>query len=319
MESWGTIAVVVAAVAAVTAPGCGGDDESGGEDGGGPLDAGADASAVVDSGTDGGMDGGEATDGGDVADAGADAAATDGGGDAGPDPVFQLFAFVGGDLVEVDPATGEQTTVGSTVLGPITRAAFDPTTGALFGIYGNTTLPKLVTVDVCTGTATDAATLTIPGNFVDGFDVDATTGTLFAAVSNDGSHPADANAEHLVTLDPETGTSTSLGDFVGIADADRLFVNSTPPLVGNGDPTEPPTLVLYDLDVSTRTASAMRSASPRAARLAFHEGTLYGIGASGAIDGQLVAVDPATGEATAIGGSFTANDVGALVSAHACP
>lgn len=273
---------------------------------------------------DGGVDAGDGRQDAGSPDAGLDAATADAGDDAGfdaapsdagvPEP-RDLYVFVGRELYALDDETAEATLVGESDLGPITRATFVPSIDALVGVYDNPGTPKLATIDVCTGEGTHLADLTIPGNFIDGIDVDPATGIVFATVSANGTHPADGAAEHFVRLDVSTGVATSEGDLTGIADADHLLLGLPSPIVGNNDSTGN-RLVLFGFDPVTRVASEIRT-GPRTVRLTPHRGQIYAAGIAGEIAGQLVRVDAATATPTAIG-ALPATMVGPIVSARPC-
>lgn len=247
-----------------------------------------------------------------------DAGAVDAGSettDAGVPEPRDLYVFIGTELYALDDETAEATLVGESDLGPITRATFVPSVDAIVGVYDNPGTPKLATIDVCTGEATHLANLTIPGNFIDGIDIDPATGTVFATVSANGTHPADGAAEHFVRLNVSTGVATSEGDLTGIADADHLLLALPSPLVGNND-SEGNQLVLFTFDPITRIAFEVRS-GPRTVRLTAHLGQIFAAGIEGEIAGQLVHVDPVTATPTAIG-ALPALTVGPIVSARPC-
>lgn len=196
------------ALAAVVILGCGDDDArdaDAGDGDAGDVDAG---SVEVDAGRDGGpLDaGGEEDGGGDVdaggdpdsgpADAGtgSDGGGADAGSDAGPPPMA-LFALLGPDLVRVDVTTGSTTMVGSTMLpSDVTRATYVPGTDTVYGIYDNPGSPKLATIDVCTGMATHVADITLPNNFVDGFEHYPDHGLVLAPVGADGACPSEGTS-----------------------------------------------------------------------------------------------------------------------------
>lgn len=298
--------------------GCGDDDATlpdAGADGGSDATVDVGVDAPVDAGTDAGADAG--------ADAGPDAGSDVGPVDANPDvfdagPVGEptLFAAVSGELVTLDPSTGDATTIGAFGLA-IEKLAWDPVTETLYAIYDTPGAPKLATVDVCTGEATATVTLTLPGNFVDGFDFDA-SGQAYVAVSADGSFPADGAAETLATLDTTTGMVTAVAGFTGGVDGDEIILGTTPPIAIDGD-SGGNEHFFYDLDVSTAALTNVRSDTPRAARQVLHEGVVYGIGAAGGIAGQLVSQDIATSGTTAIGGSFALATFRSAASGIGCP
>lgn len=270
--------------------------------------------AAPDTGTDAPVDVATDTFDADVDDVGVDAPPD--AFDAGPVGAPTFFAAVSGQLIEVDVSTGDATTIGAFGLA-VEKLAWDPVSETLFAIYDNPGAPKLATVDVCTGEATSVATLTLPGNFVDGFDFDS-TGTAYVGVSADGSFPADGAAETLATLDTTTGTVTTVAAFTGGVDGDELVLGTTPPLLIDGDSAGNEHF-FYDLDPTTGELTNLRSNTPRAARQALHEGVLYGIGAAGAIAGQLVSHDVASSSATAIGGTFALATFRGATSGIGCP
>jgi hypothetical protein len=250
-------------------------------------------------------------------DAGADAgtdAGTDAGSDAGTDaglPPLELFATIGGTFVRIDTATGDATEIGPTGLGPVAKLAFEPTSGTLYGIIDYLTLPRLVTVDPCTGAATLVGPLTAGAEtvfFVSGFDHDPTAGSLFVTGSIDGPYPADSNEEHLLRLDPATAMLTSVGDIVDGTteiDGDAIAFSPTVRLVIDVDPSVPEH-VLWDLDVSTGAATGRRAAPLSVDWVEFHDGVFYGSTSSEPTPRNLVTLDPATGVITPIGPTHTA-------------
>ncbi len=292
-----------------------------GDDGTVVPDAGSDGGADVgapDSGTDAGSDAG--TDVG--TDVGVDAADV-GPPDTNPDvfdagPVGEptLFAVISGELVSIDITTGDATTIGALGLA-INRLGYDPATETLYGVYDNPGTPKLARIDVCTGEATDLGTLTMPGNFVDGFDFDS-AGQGYVTVSADGVFPADGTAETLATLDVASTTATAAVTFTDDTDGDEIVLSLTPPLVIDGDSAGNEHF-LYDLNIGTGALTNERSSTPRSARQGELGGVLYGIGAAGAIAGQLVTHDLSTAVATGIGGSHVLGNFSGMASGVGCP
>lgn len=236
--------------------------------------------------------------------------------DAGPAP--RLYAIINDQLAFIGTSSGTFTVIGPTNIAGINRLASGCGNTTVFGIYDNPGNPKVVELDVCTGEATHLTNLSIPGNFVDGLDCNPTTQELYASVSANGNWPGDGLAEHIVALDPYTGTSTSVGDLTGgLLDADTILLTLSSPVAIDAD-SQTNTIDVYDLDTQTLITSNLRSSSPRPSRMAVHEGVVYGLGVGGAIDGQIVTVDTAAPSTTPIGGAYNLLTVGGLTSGPGC-
>ncbi|RMH41637.1 MAG: hypothetical protein D6689_10610 [Deltaproteobacteria bacterium] len=229
-----------------------------------------------------------------------------------------LYGIVSGRLVTIDTTTGDASDVGAVGL-EITRATWDEGSGTVYGVYDNTIAPKLATIDLCTGAATHAVNLTIPGNLIDGFDFEAASGTLYASVTADGNYPPDHRTEQLVTIDPVTGRSTVVANYTGtLTDGDVLLLDLPQPLAIDTD-TSNSTVTLYDLSLASAAATNERTTGPPLTVFeTVHQGVIYALGGDGAIEGQIVTLDPTTGVPTAVGGSHVPADVAALFSAPAC-
>lgn len=198
----------------------------------------------------------------------------------------------------------------------VTRLAYDSVADILYGVYDNPGRPKLATIDVCSGAATPIGSLVMPGNFVDCFDFDA-TGQGYVCVSDDGIFPADGTAETLGRLDVTTLIVNADVTFTDMTDGDEIVLGLPTPLLIDGDSVGNQHF-FYDLDLSTGTLSNIRTGDPRSARQGVHEGVLYGLGASGAIAGQIVTHDIATAVATPVGGSYTLGNFIGLKSGRGC-
>lgn len=237
--------------------------------------------------------------------------------DAAPTPPM-LYAIVANRLVTIDTATGDATDIGATGL-TVTRSVYDPSSDTVFGIYDNTSAPKIATIDVCTGAATHLVNMSLPGNFVDGLSFDPVSGQLYAAVSANGSFPSDGSAEHLVTVDTATGTTTTVGDFTGgLLDGDTLLLELAQPIAIDGD-SGAQTIDIFNVDPSTAVTSNARSAGPpRSGRHAVFGGIVYALGMSGAIAGQIVTMNPADGAVTPVGGAHVVSQFATMFSAPVC-
>lgn len=109
------------------------------------------------------------------------------------------------DLVIVDTATGNLTTVGPTGLpGPVSGLAYDEGAGVMYGVTAGGVPADLVTIDLNTGTATVVGPTGLDRVGSIEFCPD---GTLYGGTTDFAS----TFATYLVRIDPTTGHTTPIG------------------------------------------------------------------------------------------------------------
>jgi hypothetical protein len=114
-----------------------------------------------------------------------------------------------GNLITVNPTTGEGTIIGSTEVGPVPSLATDPSTGILYA-GGGGGFPAIYTVDSTSGAATFLGDTGLGIATVGGLDF-AADGTLYAAVNIAGN--GGTGSDHLAIIDTTTGEATVVGPF----------------------------------------------------------------------------------------------------------
>jgi hypothetical protein len=260
----------------------------------------------------------------------------------------------GGNLITVDPQTGEGAVVGPMV-GPESMAevfpalAVDPTTGLMYA-GGGAGVPELVIVDPESGNLTLVGDAGLGFASIGGMDF-RSDGTLFAAVNLAGD--GGTGSDHLAIIDKNTGVATVVGPFgecegvvvptegegectiegiEGIAfDESGTLWGSLSERGAAGDPG------LYTIDTETGSAVNGTFVAPiedevgmppsgGVVSLQFEcDGTLFG-GTATAIGeatdgGRLITIDPPSGlfEFVGMGSATVGSSLGALAFQDPCP
>ena len=112
---------------------------------------------------------------------------------------FSVQGFGDDQLYTIDLATGLQTPIGATGVGLVLALSFQPGTGTLFGIEGDT--GTLVTISTATGLATDVGWLGLGATFGAGLAFD-NAGNLWMANEAD---------EIFYSVNPISGLATPVG------------------------------------------------------------------------------------------------------------
>ena len=182
-----------------------------------------------------------------------------------------LYGTIGGKyLVTIDHTTGDAAEVAimNGGIDGVYAIAFDWHTDTLFGLAraDGTVVPKLATIDVCTGAVTVIGNIDLPDTteyFAEGIAIDP-EGTIYVSMSIDGGIPSgDYYSETLVTVDADTASATYVATISGTVqnEADGLeFVDGT--LYASDDPGSGPTNI-YTLAMSGAATLEGTLSSPR--------------------------------------------------------
>ncbi len=255
-----------------------------------------------------------------VADAAAatpDAAGTPDGAPPQPDAAVPdtLFAFLDDKLFRVDSVTAGLTEVGPLGVGAGTfaSAAWDPEAGVARLVTSAFSAPTLATVDLCTGTVTQGARLSLDGTDlgqIEGFTIDLASNTVYASV--DADRGGVFLSEAIGTVDPTTGAVTVLGTVDTLQDdIDQLSwvdgeVIGLDVLVGTG-------AELYDVNTTTGATTVRASVPEVVNRLVYDPARGRFLAATARENPRrLVEVDPDTGGLTTIGNTHTDAEHGGL-------
>ncbi len=172
-------------------------------------------------------------------------------------------------VVIVTPSTADRTAIGTTIancctIGGFNVSAFDPATGRLY-VAGNLisdsegSAKRLLGFDVLMGTLVSFPSLSPAWQYND-FELDPVTGTLYGIVFDSGT-----SKEYVVTVDPTTGTVTTVGS--GIADCCTVSsFNAFDPYAGrlyimgnllSDAPASGPRLLGFDVNDGTLASSPL--------------------------------------------------------------
>ena len=182
-------------------------------------------------------------------------------------PSGTLFATDAGQFGSLDIASGLFTPIGPGGLGDVDGLSFDSTTGNLWGTVRSGGVPdQLIRIDFNTGAQVGASVPIDPTIYsgplnangsdtlfdIDDLAIDPTTGTFFAIANGAGL------LDQLVTLDPATGATTSVGSPAdsGVQDIEGLGFTPDGALIGttgNGGGTVANSIV--DIDSATGVAT----------------------------------------------------------------
>lgn len=188
-------------------------------------------------------------------------------------------------LYRVDFGAGTASLVGGIGFAGVSGLAFQPGTGALFGVDHAT--GSLIRIDTGTGAGTLVGSLGA-GNALDvGLEFDSAGGLY---MSSDGSSQA-----NLFAVDPTTGTATLIGT-TGTTGVVGLAFSAAGVLYGLVD-TPGNELVTLDVNTGTATAIGALGFSTNTGGIGFADGTLWG--AFGFVNRGLTTIDPTTGAAAA--------------------
>jgi hypothetical protein len=226
-----------------------------------------------------------------------------------PGDLLASTGNIGGDLIDVDPATGAGTfRAGLGAFGPVTEIEFRAD-GVLFATTGQGT-SNLLTVDPDTGVETLVGQHQ-PGS-VNGLEFvgDTLYGGFFAP-GNPAVGPEGATPSFLVTVDQDDGTLTIVGPLDvdpvrGLAydEASATMFGVAPAPVSAGEGLGD---VLFTVDLATGATTPVGATGFLVGALEFGpDGVLYGAEASpgpgvGEGSARLLVIDPATGAGAVVG------------------
>ena len=213
-----------------------------------------------------------------------------------------LFAAEGADrgdsFFTLDPATAGGTLVGATGAA-ITGLAIHPITGTLYGSTGSIALggqtigtKSLVTIDPTTGAATEIGAFnTLNGKTLADLSFDPLTGILYGWEAG--------GAGDLYTVDITTGMAALVGEStLSAQQGNGLAFDAAGNLFLASDTDAGVLRSVNKLTGLTTDIVTMNGAGSSLGALAFDGPTLYGVTRS---DGELVTIDPVTGNITVIG------------------